>query len=375
MPLSIFVDALPYTEIYSEYSEWFDNMQVSKLLPNIAYSSSLHWQLYCNKYPDERGVLVDWVRKPEKRKSVRVISTLLSPLDYCGDLGALSRKLLDRFVYRKNVFANIPYKFRKDFSEEGKYLFWDKETYGKEPIFSGYTVVSQDEGHISFNETITRLDNAIAKGDKNIFAVFGFADSIGHKCRRGEIYSKRLKPCMDKLKASIEMYKEKHLDEEILIVSDHGMSTVETKIDLGLEKRFGKQSKKSYIAYSDTAVMCIWTEDKRLKSDIGEYLKMRTEGHLLDGEERERFGATDKKFGDIIYILREGNVFEENWFGKSMRKPSPDGAGMHGFWPEWEARDQIASVILINGRKPLDKEYDYPAANKLIERVMSGERR
>ena len=122
---------------------------------------------------------------------------------------------------------------------------------------------------------------------------------------------------MDKLKASIEMYKEKHPDEEVLIVSDHGMSTVETKIVLGLEKRFGKQGKKSYIAYSDTAVMCIWTEDKRLKSDIGEYLKMRTEGHLLDGEERERFGATDKKFGDIIYILREGNVLKKTGSSKA----------------------------------------------------------
>lgn len=375
MPLSIFVDALPYTEITSEYSDWINNMQVSSLLPNIAYSSSLHWQLYCNKYPDERGVLVDWVRKSEKRKSVRIISTLLSPLDYCGNLGALSKKCFDRFVFRKNVFANIPYKFRKDFSEEGKYLFWDKETYGKEPIFSGYTVVSQDEGHITFDETIDLLDNAIEKGDKNIFAVFGFADGIGHKCRRGKIYTKRLKPCMDKLKASIEKYIEKHPDEEIIIVSDHGMSTVENKIDLELEKRFGKQSKKSYIAYSDTAVMCIWTEDSRLVNSISEYLKTRTEGHLLDGTEREYFGATDKKFGDIIYILREGNVFKDNWFGKSMRKPSPDGAGMHGFWPEWEARDQIASVILINGKEQLDNEYDYPTANKLIERVMSGERR
>ena len=63
MPLSIFIDALPYNEIVSNYKNWFSDMQISELIPNIAYSSSLHWQLYCNKYPDERGIMVDWVKR------------------------------------------------------------------------------------------------------------------------------------------------------------------------------------------------------------------------------------------------------------------------------------------------------------------------
>ena len=150
MPLSIFIDALPYTEITEKYSDWFSDMQVAELQPNIAYSSSLHWQLYCNKYPDERGVLVDWARTPEKNKAVRFFATVLRPLDSMGDLGIYSRKFLDRYIFRANKFANIPYKFRKDFSENGKYLFWDEKTYRAEKIFNGYTVVSQDEGHISF---------------------------------------------------------------------------------------------------------------------------------------------------------------------------------------------------------------------------------
>lgn len=373
MPLSIFVDALPYTEMQSEYSEWFKNMQISKLIPNIAYSSTLHWQLYCNKYPDDRGILVDWTRKPEKRKSVRIISTLLSPLDHCGDLGILSKKFLDRYVFRKNVFANIPYKFRNMFSEEGEYLFWNRETYGKEDIFKGYKVVSQDEGHISFDETIFRFNKAIEEKNKNIFVVLGFADGIGHKCRRGEVYSKRLKPCMDMLKDSIEKYIRNFPEEEVIVVSDHGMSTVKNKIDLNLEERFGKQNAKSYIAYSDTAVMCIWTDDEALKNNICEYLKTRTEGHLLDSADRERFGVTDENFGQIIYILKEGNVFKNNWFGKSMRKPSPDGVGMHGFWPEWEAKDQLASVILINGNEKLKESYTYREAHSLIRKIMTGE--
>ena len=103
-----------------------------------------------------------------------------------------------------------------------------------------------------------------------------------------------------------------------------------------------------------------------------EYLATRTEGHLLTEEERTYFRATDRKFGDILYILREGNVFADNWFGKSIRKPNPDGAGMHGFWPEWEAKDQMACVALMGGERTLQERYDYPAVHTLIKEIMKG---
>ena len=370
MPLSIFIDALPYTEITEKYSDWFSDMQIAELQPNIAYSSSLHWQLYCNKYPDERGVLVDWAKMPEKNKAVRFFATVLRPLDSMGDLGIYSRKFLDRYIFRANKFANIPYKFRKDFSENGKYLFWDEKTYRAEKIFNGYTVVSQDEGHISFEETVKKLENAIKNGDKNIFTAMGFTDQLGHKCRRGEIYHKRVKPYMAEMHRVISEYLKSNPAEEVIIISDHGMSTINEKVDLCLEKKFGKQSKKSYIAYSDSAVMCIWCGDEMLKKEIAEYLGSQSEGHLLTEEEREKYRAADRKFGDLIFNLREGYVFAESWFGKSLRKPSPDGAGMHGFWPELSAKDQMACILLINGRQRLEKLYDYPRANKLLEKIM-----
>lgn len=370
MPLSIFIDALPYTEMEEAYVDWFENMQLAKLCPNIAYSSSLHWQLYCNKYPDERGVLVDWARVPEQNRTVRFLATVLCPLDSLGNLGMYSRKFLDRVVFKSNKFANIPYKFRKDFSECGKYLFWDQKTYGAEQIFDGYTVISQDEGHISFEETVRKAYMAIEAGDKNIFVATGFADQLGHTCRRGEIYHKRIKPYMDEMHNVIAAYAKLNPDEEIIVVSDHGMSTICEKVDISLEKKFGKQSKKTYLAYSDSAILCVWCEDEKLRKDIADYLATRSEGHLLSEEERDKYQASNRNFGDLIFILREGYVFAENWFGKSLRKPNPSGAGMHGFWPEPSAKDQMACILLINGRQRLEKLYDYSKANKLLEKVM-----
>ena len=372
VPLSLFVDALPYNEMKSQYFDWQKDMQLGELIPNIAYSSSLHWQLYCDQYPDDRGVLVDWVRQSEKNKVVCFLSTVLAPLDRIGDMGMLCKKVLCRYILRRNAFANIPFRFRKDFSEQGTYLFWDEKTYRNESIFDGYTVISQDEGHRTFEETLDLLRKTVAQGDKNIFGVFGFADALGHRCRRGEVYSARLRPYMDALGEVIALYREKHPDEDVLMISDHGMSTVERKIDLGLEERFGKQKKGRYVAYCDSAVMSIWCDDPTLECPIREYLATRTEGHLLTEEERAYFRATDRKFGDILYILREGNVFANNWFGRSIRKPNPDGSGMHGFWPEWEAKDQMACVALIGSDRILQARYDYPAVHTLIKEIMKG---
>lgn len=370
MALSIFADALPFSEIESKYSNWFEGQQVGKLLPNIAYSSSLHWQLYCDKYPDERGVLVDWCMEKEKKISVKAISRIFGFMDYTGDIGIIFKKVLSKFIYRKNEFANIPFRFRADFTEKGKYLFWSSDTYRKEHIFDRFIMVSQDEGHITYDATIAKLHSAISSGAKDIFLNTGFADGIGHVNKRGEIYSKTLALGMEKLRKEIAYYLEKNPQEEVLLVSDHGMSTVKNRVNFNLEKHFGKQCKSTYIAYSDSCVMCVWVFREDLRKPIVGFLASRQEGHLLTEEERRYFRATDKKFGDYLFILKEGNCFSHNWFGKSFKKPSPNGSGMHGFWPEWSAYDQLATVILINGKRQIAEQYTYPEAHKLIKEIM-----
>lgn len=372
MPLGIFVDALPYTAVNANYKNWFPKIQVAELQPNIGYSSSLHWQLFCDRYPDDTGAFVDWVKENETSQSICKLSTLLSPLDYLGSLGAISRKVLDRFVYRRNAFANIPYRFRPNFIEKGTYLFWEKDYYGKQGIFSNYFVISQDEGHRDFITTITELKKVIATGQKKVFVVFGFSDEEGHKCRRGEIYDRAIAPYMEKLHDTIQTYILENPNEEVMIVSDHGMSTINNKIDLKLSEKFGKQSENNYIAYCDSAIMCIFLYKADQRKSISEYLFSCECGHLLTEEDRKYYGVTNRKFGDLIFILREGNVFSENWFGKSLRKPNPNGAGMHGFWPEREAHDQMGSIILINGKRELKQFYDYREANTVIKYILHG---
>lgn len=370
MALSIFADALPYSEMQKNYNDWFPGMQLSELIPNIAYSSSLHWQLYCDKYPDDRKVLVDWTPGCEKNKYVRLISTVFQPLDRFETGTIIFKKILDRYIFRRNLFANIPLKFRKEFTEKGKYLFWDKNTYEAEDIFKGFVVVSQDEGHKTFDKTLEEFYKALEGDNPNIFFNTGFADMIGHLVRRGDLYSERLAPNMEKLHNAISAYLQKYPNEEVVLISDHGMSTIYNCVDLNFEKLFGRQSKSSYIVYRDSCLMCVWIYKDELKEPISKFLQEQETGHLLTEEERKYYRTTDRLFGDYIFILREGNVFANSWFGKSLRKPGSDGSGMHGFWPERAAKDQMASVVLINSEKILEPYLTYPKVNQLLNAIM-----
>jgi predicted AlkP superfamily pyrophosphatase or phosphodiesterase len=251
-------------------------------------------------------------------------------------------------------------------------LFFTKDNYSREEIFKGYSVVSQDEGHYSFEQAIAELKRVILEDNPNVFAAFGAVDSMGHQCSRGDVYDKRLKNFMDAFKEVIQIYADKYPNQEIIIASDHGMSTIKHKIHIDLEKHFGKQSKKTYIAYVDSCMMCVWCKDEQLLQRIKEYLLTRPEGHVITEEERAYYRATDKKFGDILFNLREGYCFSTSWFGKGLGE-HPDGEGMHGFWPERTAKDQMATIILINGKRKLDSFYRYPDAYQLLKKVMQGQ--
>ena len=371
MPLSIFVDALSYTYLQQQCKALAPDAKLAALRPNIGYSGVLHWQLYCNRYPDERGTFVDWTKVSEAKRSVRVLSRLLQPLDRIPSLGWLSRKALDRVLFHKNTFANIPYQFRPLFSNQSSYLFFDRKNLQKESVFSGYATVLQDEGNRSFEECMHEFLRLLQQDAKNIFLSFGFADQIGHACARGEQYNARLQQPMRRLFDGIAQYHERFPQEEILLVSDHGMSTVQHRIHIDLKQRFGKESKKTYFVYRDTALMCVFIAQKSMQNAVSEYLQSLSYGHLLTQDERECYGVTDPIFGDLIFILHEGFVFDQNWWG-GVRKTSPCGSSSHGFWHGEDICDQTASVLLLSQKRDLLPYYEYPQAYQLIQDVMQG---
>jgi len=372
MPLIAFVDGLPYTYARERQASWMSNASVSALRPNVGYSSNLHWELFCGLYPDDLGFFTDWARKAESRLTVKAISHLLGPLDRIGDAGVVARKVFDKFVFREPALANIPSRFRKLFSNQASYLLASTPSASRIPHTQGYTFVLQDEGNVPFEENDRNLRCQIESEAVDVFTAFSFADAIGHRLGRGEAYDRELDLHMNALRRTFDRYLGINPEQEVLLISDHGMSTVHDQTDLSLESKFGRQSETRYIAYTDTAILRVFIHDEHLIDGMANYLSSRTDGHLLNDHERSQNGVVSRRHGDLIFVLNEGIVFGDNWFGKSLRRQKGRPYGMHGFWPT--GLDQYGVIYSLNRPAPLAEEYSYSEAHKLVQRAILGGR-
>jgi len=368
MPLVIFVDALPYSFVDKYKSNiWMNGKAYYKLEPNIGYSSNLHWQLFGNVYPDDIGFFTDWSYSKEPNKAVVALSRLLSFTDRIGNLGLYIKKFLDRILLQKNVFANIPFRFRPLFRQNPEYLFFSSNTTRKLDVFKEFDLILDDEIKVSFSELLVRLENSISKKNRNIFISFGFADHLGHELSRSGRYDELINSHMEKLDIQITKYLEANPSEIVVIVSDHGMSNIEKEVDLHLESYFGKESTCNFLSYKDSAIMRLYIFDKTKEQVINEYLSKSEFGHLLTKEERILYRVSNLKFGDFIFVLYDGFVFSDNWFGKTIRKSKIE-YGMHGFWPK--SKDQQAVVITNQPSLVKSSELTYDDFYHLIREVM-----
>ena len=70
----------------------------------------------------------------------------------------------------------------------------------------------------------------------------------------------------------------------------------------------------------------------------------------LDDALRQEFGATDKQFGDLLYRLKQGYVFDPSCFGITGHAIC---AGMHGYM---EHSDEASGIVVTNMRLGERKE-------------------
>ncbi|HPQ48181.1 MAG TPA: alkaline phosphatase family protein [Clostridia bacterium] len=371
MPFCIFMDALSFSYAYN--MNLGSDVQIAGLKPDVGYSSNLHWQLFCNMYPDEIGFFTDWSRKPEPDRAIRMAAGSLKFLDGMKYPALIAKRVLGiTFFKGRSGFANIPFRFRKDFRFDADYLFNDCSRLLQNRQFMDYSMVIEKTDTADLGDVIGQFDNHLKNNEKKIFCALSFPDYIGHKTGPGEEFNSRMKPLIKSIKDMIEGYVSLWPHEPILIVSDHGMSRVNEKIDIGLEKVFGRQGNSTYIAFRDSEIMRVYSGDKHLLAQIGRYLEECSQGHLMTESERVHYGVTSTDFGDLIFILHEGYSFRDNWYGKSLRPDKGRYGGGHGFWPFSLSDDGKAVLMLMNSDIRLDDEYDYKKAYTLISSIMGG---
>lgn len=135
---------------------------------------------------------------------------------------------------------------------------------------------------------------------------------------------KWLRRLRDQAESSVEV-------AEMFVFSDHGMSDVHGGVDLisPIEAEFGPNG-RHYLAFYDSTMIRIWSEDTTLREDFVSFFRSRSEGRYVDEEEKKLLGSDfpDRSQGDELFVMNEGLLVLPSYMGRSML------AGMHGYHPD-----------------------------------------
>jgi predicted AlkP superfamily pyrophosphatase or phosphodiesterase len=125
-------------------------------------------------------------------------------------------------------------------------------------------------------------------------------------------------------------------DVELLLFSDHGMTTVTSTFDL-FERLGSFELGTDYLVFMDSTMARFWFPDRSRRQKV---LASLTEvpGRLLDSEQKHELGIdfTDNRYGDDVLVADEGVVFHPNYFAGPFlhfARKYPERA-MHGYMPD-----------------------------------------
>lgn len=338
--LIIFIDSLPYfcTDRMKFLSRF--KSSIRKVIPGFGYSINVKAQIFCGATPDEVGYLNEWTYTPQgPLRKYHLWLRALTPLQRFYYLDRIAHKLFSK-LYRQNLL-NIPFEYLSFFARTGTEPYRDE--FSLPTIFSEmnnlrkicyyhYRYGEKRDHQIYFNTM-----KVISQGAyDNIFVAFGDLDGVTHKYGVGTKEYNRKTDEMDNYLC--QMHKEfisKNPNGAFLIISDHGMANVTGAVHINMERKFGRASESSYLYFVDSTMLRIWTFGERKKFEIEKCLNGLTFGKVLSKQERINYGITSRAFGDIIFLLNEGLIFNPSFMGRKMPK------SMHGYRPELESQQGI----------------------------------
>ena len=333
--LVIFIDALPYDRGVN-IAKALNSTVHSRTVPGVGYSINVKTELFAGLSPDEVGYFCEWNYDPSK--SIPQWVSLLTPV---VEMVTSRVNLVNRIVHRlitdflgHRVYA-IPYRIIPLLVNSGATAYdWP---FKRPTVFSDgefERVLYSEEGV----DDVKVFKKAISKlSDKKINRLFvstaeldGVMHHHGMHCKEYEDQISLVEKYTIEL---VNKFIEKNGENSrYFIISDHGMATVENAIEYDIESQFGKPGKQSYIYFIDATFFRVWINDQSLEKPMLESFAKLNGGHIMSKEEREHHGLVDKKHGDIIFTLDEGNQFAPSFFGNDTCK------AMHGYDPELDSQ-------------------------------------
>jgi hypothetical protein len=322
---------------------WNDRRSLDTLL---GYSSTIMPAILTGGWPRETGIWTEYYRDPRPKSSLqRVLSR--SRLQWLQMPTNLARLLYFRVARRaglgmehrlriplalSNQFERHPIKY-DEFPPIGLGVPTLSDLFAERGLRVLFRYVKADADKRLESEWLReRLDDA------DVFFFYDpTLDSWGHRLgASAEALGDRIDALAQFIDGAWSDAVERDGDVELLLFSDHGMTTVRSTFDL-FERLSSFKLGADYLVFMDSTMARFWFPDESRRRTVLDALD-GIPGRLLDDRQKRELGIDfdDDRYGDEVVVADEGVVFHPNYFAGPFlhwARKYPELA-MHGYLPD-----------------------------------------
>lgn len=340
--LIVFIDSLPFSYV-NRMSFLSRASTLTELTPGFGYSINLLPELFCGLRPDQLGIFGEWTYAPHRSQFAK-LAWLLPWLDNLC-LIPFTERIIRRLLHKSvGKTFNIPLPHLSQFARaKNSNVYFSDFPYPS--IFSqtadlklvlayeGIRRQRDEKGYLAVREEIPK-HNKIYLGLPDL-------DSYGHTYGVGAPeYDQKVQELDHWLEELHDMFLKHYPDGSMIVVSDHGMVDIKGGYELLIEEAVTPSTKETYTYFLDSTLLRVWIHDPNLRQPIHDYLDNLSVGVLLSPDERAQYGIKSQAFGDCIFVLNEGIVFEPSSFSNKV----PNKA-MHGYHPKLASQKAVFAAF------------------------------
>jgi len=300
----------------------------------LGYSLNVKAELFSGLRPDELGYFNEWTFDPAGSpfRKHRPWLKMLKPLTPSYHMSWVVRKCVERTLF-PSTSLDIPFEYLGYFSRRGMPPYHNgfgrPSIFGENPnlamvCYTDWPPSTDRDEHV-FNQAMETIPTI----KKHLFVAWADLDGLTHRYGVGsDVQFQRLLQLDNMIDRCVNAFLGHFPSGHFILISDHSMANVDHAVVGRLEHVFGPVSPETYVYFLDSNILRVWVFDDVLRSEVEAYLTNSKDGKALSPLERELYAVTNPLFGDFIYILAEGKIFRDSFWGRKLP------AAMHGYHPE-----------------------------------------
>lgn len=202
---------------------------------------------------------------------------------------------------------------------------------------------------------LTRIESVVSQiEDKSDLYLLYLSecDHYGHYYGpETEAFSKRIQKVDENIRCLHNRLKQKNKDINLVLIGDHGMTQIHSKIDVIGELKlhlYQYTHGNDYLIFADSTVFRVWIKNKSKEEEVSKLLvDFFNQPHLKEAGEFTTpllMGfKDDRKYGDYIWLANPGVVVSPDYFNPKYKTLN----GMHGYNPSLD--NSCLGMSILNG--------------------------